>query len=187
MPSSPKPPPPGWRLFNRQLVPDPTIGGFVARRQEVRGACYRRDCRRRWEADFDGLIRHGYAGFPMPELQGLLRCRSPGGCALQFHESPQGAGLPLRVLAGFEGVVVRVRCGACQWQTEVPPARMAARLKRQGLGGEATPHTEIAAKLGRACKCGKTQWSCEVLWPAEAVQWQAASARAEAKLRRAQR
>ena len=182
-----KPPPPGWRLFNRELVPDPTIGGFLARRQEIRGACYRRDCRRRWEADFDGLVRHGYAGFPMSELQGLLRCRTPGGCSLQFHESPEGAALTLGAVSEFTCVVVVVRFETCQWRTEVQPARMAARLERQGLGGDATTHTEIAGKLSRPCKCGKTRWACEVLWPVEAIQWQVASARAEAKARRSRR
>jgi len=154
MPATPKPPPPGWRLFGRQLVPDPTVGGYLARRQEFRGSCHRRDCRRRYDIDFDGLIRHGYAGFPVRELQALLACRMPGGCSLQFHEKP--VGLPLRAFYVHDGVTV-------------------------------LPHTDIAAKLTKPCKCGKTQWACEVLWPPEVLRWQSAAISAELKLRRALR
>jgi hypothetical protein len=185
MPATPKPPPPGWRLFGRQLVPDPTVGGYLARRQEFRGSCHRRDCRRRYDIDFDGLIRHGYAGFPVRELQALLACRMPGGCSLQFHEKP--VGLPLRAFYVHDGVTVLLRCEACRWEKEVAPARLAAQLKAQGLGDDGTPHTDIAAKLTKPCKCGKTQWACEVLWPPEVLRWQSAAISAELKLRRALR
>jgi len=175
MPGPTKPPPAGWRLFNAQLVPDPTIGGFLARGQVVRGTCQRRDCNRRYWIDFEGLIRHGYSGFPMKELESLLVCRMPGGCSLVFHEDREGSGLPLSLLATYPGVQVRVRCGACRWEKEVSPSRMAASLKAAGGGGGETLHTEIADKLQRPCKCGKTQWFCEVTWPALEAGWNSRS------------
>ena len=161
-----KPPPPGWRVFNGQLVADGAIGGYFARGQEVRGACDQRDCRRRFRIDFDSLIRKGYAPFPVAELKTLLQCRRPGGCAMQCYDSPQGSGLPLATLARHPGVQVRLRCTECGWEKSLAPAKVAAHLKAAGTGDGDTLHVDLTAKLVRPCaKCGKSRWSCDVLWP----------------------
>ena len=166
--------PPGWRCFNGQLIADTTIGGYLARGQDVRGACDLRDCRRRFWIDFDGLIRRGYAGFPVSELKALLACRKPGGCAMAFHDGVKGSGLPLSMLARCEGVSVRLRCTDCRWEKAVPPMQIAAHLKASASGDESTLHVELMSKLKKPCpKCGKLRWSCEVLWPQAKSGWQA--------------
>ena len=160
------PPPPGWHVFNGQLTPDGTVGGYLARGQEVRGFCDQRDCRRRFWIDFDGLIRRGFAGFPMVELKTLLKCHKPGGCALEVRDDAQGSGLTLTVLARHPQVRVKLRCTDCRWEKVIPPTQVIAHLQAAGTGGGDTLHVALKDKLSKPCSaCGKRRWACEVLWP----------------------
>ena len=159
-------PPPGWRLLDGALVADGTVGGHVARRQDVRASCYQRDCRRTFNIDYDWMVRHGYAAFPVRELFELLRCRKPGGCALEMRSERQGSGLPLSFLARQPGVMIRLICQGCGWRKDVGPAQVVAQLAAVGIGDGATLHVELTAKLTKPCvKCAKAQWASEVRWP----------------------
>ncbi|OYU69939.1 MAG: hypothetical protein CFE28_07980 [Alphaproteobacteria bacterium PA2] len=174
MPSPPSSsPPPGWRVFNDQLVPDQTVGGYLARGQSVSGACDQRDCRRRFWIDFDNLIRRGYAPFPVKELKALLLCRKPGGCAMGFKDSREGSGLTLKALSRFPQVRIRLRCTGCKWEKTITPDRAAAQLKAAGTGSGDTFHIDLLEKLSKPCaKCRQTAWACEVIWPQARPSWQ---------------
>jgi hypothetical protein len=159
-------PPPGWRVLNGALIPDGSVGGYLARRQEVRASCYQRDCRRSVSIDYDWLIGHGYAAFPVREFIDLLKCRKPGGCALEARTERQGSGLPLADLARRKGVAIRLQCGACRWRKDITPAQAIAHLTAAGTGDGATLHVELTAKLTKPCaQCARTLWICEVRWP----------------------
>ncbi len=93
------PPPKGWRVFNGQLILDPTLWGYMHRKQVVRGSCYTRECRRNYYLDLEVLLRRGYAYVQMKEIQRLLLCHMPGGCSMTFRYEKEGSGLPLSVLA----------------------------------------------------------------------------------------
>ena len=146
---------------------DETIRGHLQRRQGVRGACYTRDCRRTYNLDFELLLRRGFAQVPMKELERLLRCNMPGGCAITFQRERQGSGLPLSVIAANPQARVRLHCLGCRWEIIIPPAKVIGRLTLAKTGGPETLHTELVGKLSRPCaKCAKTQWRCDILWPA---------------------
>jgi len=173
MQSPPNPsPPPGWRVFNDQLMPDQTVGGYLARGQKISGACDQRDCRRRFWIDFDNLIRRGFAPFPVRELKALLLCRRPGGCAMGFKDSREGSGLPLKMLSRFEPVRIRLRCTRCKWEKTLTPDRVATQLKAAGTGSGDTLHVDLLEKLSKPCaKCHQSAWACEVLWPQAVPSW----------------
>ena len=167
-----KNPPAGWRLFNGQLVPDPTVAGYLARGQDVTGTCDLRDCRRRFSIDFDSLIRRGYGAFPIVELKALLLCRRPGGCAMKFRDAREGSGLSLRSLTNFPEAQLRLRCLGCRWEKSFAPAVAISRLNALGAGGGDTLHVDILAKLSKPCpKCAKMNWASEVTWPEAGLSW----------------
>lgn len=135
----------------------------------MRGACYTRDCRRNYNLDFELLLRRGFAYVPMKELQRLLRCNTPGGCPLSFQEDRAGSGLPLSTLRDYPLARLRLRCAGCRWEKTTTPAQVIGGLEKAGTGGPATLHTDLAKTLTRPCaKCGKTAWTCDVLWPGPA-------------------
>lgn len=154
-------------MLNGALILDGSVAGHLARRQDVRAHCHQRDCRRSFNIDYDWLVRHGYAAFPVRELIELLKCRKPGGCALEVRTERQGSGLALSFLAGQRGVAIRLQCGACRWRRDIAPAQAIAHLQAAGTGDGATLHTDLTAKLTKPCaRCGKSLWTCEVRWPA---------------------
>ena len=160
-------------MFNDQLVPDQTVGGYLARGQSVSGACDQRDCRRRFWIDFDNLIRRGYAPFPVKELKALLLCRKPGGCAMGFKDSREGSGLTLKALSRFPQVRIRLRCTGCKWEKVITPDRAASQLKAAGTGSGDTLHIDLLDKLSKPCaKCRQSAWACEVIWPQARPNWQ---------------
>lgn len=172
MSTSPPPqPPPGWRAFNGQLVPDSSVAGYAARRQGVRGVCHQKDCHRRISIDFDGLLRRGFGPFPMREWLALLRCHKPGGCALEIHEEREGSGLSLQHLTRFEGVEIRLRCLNCSWEKHLAPAQAIAALKAAKTGDGGVLHVDLKSKLSKPCvRCAEMRWACEVMWP-QAAGW----------------
>ncbi|WP_421932939.1 hypothetical protein [Phenylobacterium sp.] len=160
------PPPKGWRVFNGELVPDPTLWGYMHRRQMVRGACYTRDCRRNYNLDVELLLRRGYAHVSMKEIQRQLLCHMPGGCRMTFRDEKEGSGLPLSVLAANREVRILFRCGGCRWEKSVTPAQAIAQLVAAKTGTSSTLHTELTSKTTKPCpKCAAANWTCEVRWP----------------------
>lgn len=160
------PPPKGWRVFNGRLVPDPTLWGYLHRKQVVRGACYTRDCRRNYHLDFELLLRRGYAAVPMTEIQRLLLCHMPGGCSMTFQADKDGSGLPLSLLAANREVRILFRCGGCKWEKSVTPRQAIAQLTAAKTGTAATLHTDLITKITKPCpKCAATTWTCDVRWP----------------------
>jgi len=141
--------------------------GYLRRKQGVRGAGSPRACRRSHTPDFGLLRRGGFAYVPMKELQRLLRCNMPGGCAMAFKHDRPGSGLPLSVIAANPQARVRLRCQGCKWEKIITPPQAIRRLKLAKTGTESTLHTELVAKLNKPCpKCAKTVWACDILWPA---------------------
>ena len=160
------PPPKGWRVFNGKLVADPTLWGYLNRKQVVRGACYTRDCRRNYYLDFELLLRRGYASVQMREIQRLLLCHMPGGCSMTFRDERDGSGLPLSVLASNRDVRILFRCGGCKWEKQVTPGRAIQQLVVARTGTASTLHTDLLTKISKPClKCGASNWSCDVRWP----------------------
>ena len=160
------PPPKGWRVFNGQLIPDPTLWGYMHRKQVVRGACYTRECRRNYYLDLEVLLRRGYAYVQMKEIQRLLLCHMPGGCSMTFRDEKEGSGLPLSVLAANRDVRILFRCGGCKWEKLVTPRQAIAQLTAAKTGTSSTLHTDLITKITKPCpKCAATNWTCDVRWP----------------------
>lgn len=159
-------PPRGWHIENNTLVRDDSLAGYQARGQQVRGSCYQRGCKRSCWIDIDFLVSRRMGALAMAECKRLLKCQVMGGCWLDFREDPEEVGVPLRVLAAAGGQVrIEFKCAACGYAKAVTPAAMIARLKADTRGGADTLHTALAAKLTKACRCGKTVWRLRVEWP----------------------
>jgi hypothetical protein len=174
MPLSPpsRLPPKGWRVFNGALVPDDSVGGFMVRGQEVTGTCHMRDCRRRFNLDYEKFLKAGLEGLPMRRVKAMLACHHPAGCALEVREGREGSGVRLSVLAVTKGVRVKIRCALCGGEKLTSPAKVIAGLQAAGAGGGDTLHSEIAGKLTKPCgKCHQARWLCEVRWPESAPDW----------------
>jgi hypothetical protein len=158
-------PPAGWIALDGLLQPDPTVAGYRARMQEVRGICGQRDCKRRCEVDLERLVRRGFGALPVSAAQQMLKCHNLTGCGLDFHDDRRG-GLPLRALFGRSHVRVRVKCDACSFFRVATPEAI---YKRATAGKEPMDGllvTEIAAQIKGPCsQCKKTNWRVDVLWP----------------------
>jgi hypothetical protein len=158
-------PPPGWTAASGLLEPDPTVAGHLARMQELKGVCSRRDCRRRCHVDLERLAARGFGAIAVSAVQGLLRCHSLTGCGLEFHADPR-TGLPLRALAGRSHVRIRIKCGACGFFRVILPETLIARLSAEAPMPDGLYISDIAGRIRGPCRqCRKTAWRVEVLWP----------------------
>ena len=155
----------GWRAVDGLLQPDPTIAGHLARGQEVKGVCHQRDCRRRCDLDLGRLEARGFGSLPVAAAQGLMRCHSLAGCALEFHVEPKST-LRLGDLLGRSHVRVRIKCGGCGFFRVAPPEAVIAKLTVGDTRGGAVAIGEIAGTIRGPCRrCGKSAWVVDVLWP----------------------
>jgi hypothetical protein len=158
-------PPPGWIALDGLLQPDPTVAGYRARMQEVRGVCGQRDCKRRCEVDFARLTARGFGALPMATVLQFLKCNNLTGCGLDFHEDRRG-GLPLRGLFGRSHVRIRVKCAACGFFRAATPEAIYKRVTAGKEPMDGLLVTEIAAQIKGPCgQCKKTSWRVDVLWP----------------------
>jgi hypothetical protein len=158
-------PPPGWRAVSGLLEPDPTVAGYLARMQDVKGVCGKRDCRRRCEVDLEWLARAGFGALPVATVEGLLRCHNLAGCGLAFH-SDNRAGLPVRSLVGRSHVRLRIKCAACGFFRIALPEAVIAKLSAKGPMPDGFPISDIAGSIKGPCRqCKKTAWRVEVIWP----------------------
>jgi hypothetical protein len=169
--SSGRQPPPGWNAEMGTLTPSETVGGYLARHQELRGACYSKDCRRRCEVELKALFARGFGRLTRRELLHLYRCNRLDGCNLDLIPDPVQALLPLRDLAGVPGIATRIRCTSCQFFRRYTVEEMIGQLEAAKKGGGRTGVQEVAALFTAPCKqCKKKSWTFEVLWPSEETQ-----------------
>jgi len=158
-------PPAGWLAFNGLLEPNPTIAGYLARGQEVRGVCHQRDCRRRCELDLARLAAKGFGSLPVSVAEGLMKCHGLTGCALEFH-TDRRASLPVRALFGRAHVKIRIRCNGCGFFRTATPEGLFAKLSAERAASDGLLISEVAAKIKGPCKqCRKSAWRVDVLWP----------------------
>jgi hypothetical protein len=158
-------PPPGWTAVTGLLEPDPTVAGYLARMQDVKGVCSKRDCRRRCEVDLERLARAGFGALPVATVESLLRCHSLAGCGLAFH-SDNRAGLPLRALVGRSHVRLRIKCAGCGFFRVALPEGLIAKLTAAKRMTDGFQVSEIAGSIKGPCRtCKKTAWRVDVIWP----------------------
>jgi hypothetical protein len=162
---APDDPPAGWIALDGLLEPDPTVAGYRARMQEVRGVCGQRDCKRRCEVDLERLVRRGFGALPVSTAQQMLKCHNLTGCGLDFHDDRRG-GLPLRALFGRSHVRVRVKCSGCGFFRTATPEVLWRRATAGKEPMDGLLVSEVAAQIKGPCKqCGKSNWRVDVLWP----------------------
>lgn len=162
-------PPNGWIALDGLLHADPTVAGYLARGQEVKGVCHQGDCRRRCELDLVRLARRGFGALEVTSAQGFLMCRNLTGCGLDFPRDRR-AGLPLRALVGRSHVRLRIRCEQCGFSRVSLPETVIARLSATGAARSAAPGalnvSDVAERIKGPCRqCQKTAWRVDVLWP----------------------
>ena len=158
-------PPAGWIALDGLLQPDPTVAGYLARMQEIRGVCGQRDCRRKCEVDLERLARRGFGALPVSAAQQMLKCQNLTGCGLDFHEDRRG-GLPLRALFGRSHVHIRIKCDGCGFFRVATPEALWRRITKDKDPTYGLLVTEVAAQIKGPCsQCKKTNWRVDVLWP----------------------
>jgi len=158
-------PPTGWIARDGLLQPDPTIAGYRARMQEVRGICGQRDCKRRCDVDLQRLTALGFGSLHIDTAKRFLKCDNLTGCGLDFHEDRR-AGLPLKALFGRSHVSVRVKCGGCGFFRTATPEAVWRRIMAGKSPDDGLLVGDIAAQIKGPCKqCGKSRWAADVLWP----------------------
>lgn len=161
-------PPPGWDAPTGTLCPNETVDGYLDRHQQLRGTCFRQDCRRRCEIDLKGLSRQSLGALHKNQLMQLYRCNRFDGCTLELDPDPVRAFLPLQSLAGTPGIATRIRCQHCQFFRRYTVEALIAQLEVAKKGGPNTGVLDVAALFSAPCKqCKKKSWSFEVLWPSE--------------------
>jgi hypothetical protein len=158
-------PPRGWLALDGLLTPDPTIAGYRARLQEVRGVCSQGDCRRRCTLDLDRLIRRGFGALAVTQAQQLYRCHNLSGCGLEWSEDRR-VGLPVSALFGRAGVRIRFRCSGCGSFRVALPEAVAKRMRGDDPQAAEPLVSDIAGGAKQPCRqCGKRAWRVDVLWP----------------------
>jgi len=122
--------PDGWFALDGLLQPDPSIAGYLARGQEVKGVCHQRDCRRRCDIDLTRLAARGFGSLPVTVAQSMMKCHSLSGCALEFHDDRR-ASLPVRALFGRSHVRIRIKCAGCGFFRAATAEGLLAKLLRR--------------------------------------------------------
>lgn len=157
-------PPRGWMIDRGRLEEVQTIAGYAARRCEVHGRCYRRDCRRSCHLDMAELITRGMGELTVRQVQATMRCSRLDGCALEFSERPARR-VTLADLKGREYVGVEVRCGGCGRQYVTSIEGFILHLARGGLGDENADVRRLGEILRNPCgSCSNRIWRVEILW-----------------------
>jgi hypothetical protein len=160
-------PPPGWTVLDGVLAPQQSIGGFAARHQTVRAICRQKDCRRNCAIDFERWVEKGYERVSFRELQRMLRCNRPDGCALEFEGEVSPLTLQLNQISGQANVRIRFACtaGQCNHVRTATPEAVIARLLAEKRGDPSTPVCDLRGLLKGPCPtCGKSNWKVDVLW-----------------------
>jgi len=158
-------PPPGWLALDGLLQADPSVAGYLARGQEVKGVCHQRDCRRRCEVDLGRLAARGFGSLPVSTVQTFLRCHSLAGCGLDFHED-RHSHLPLRALVGRSHVKLRIKCAGCGFFRVASPEAVIGKLSAETPMPDGLLISQIAALIKGPCgTCRKSAWRVDVLWP----------------------
>ncbi|MBV8684984.1 MAG: hypothetical protein JO111_19085 [Caulobacteraceae bacterium] len=161
-------PPAGWIVCEGLLQPDPTVAGYRARLQAVRGTCGQRDCRRRCEVDLDRLVARGLGALPVSAVQRLLKCNNLAGCGLEFPEDRR-CGLPLRALFGRSHVRIRVKCAGCGFFRAATPEALWRRVAAGEASDEGLLVSDVPGRIKGPCRqCGKKVWRVDILWPERA-------------------
>ena len=151
-------------MVHGRLEEEPTVAGYLARRCEVQGRCYRRDCRRWCVFDFELLIAGGMGLLKVREVQRTFYCNRIGGCGLIFEEKPERP-IGLGELAGRDHVGVEIRCRGCGKITVTSVEAMIAKLEATKLGGPLTDIKKLAELIRGPCgKCKAKAWAVEILW-----------------------
>jgi hypothetical protein len=158
-------PPVGWVAFDGLLQPDPTVSGYLARMQEVKGVCHQGDCRRRCDLDLKRLAARGFGALPVSTAQRFLKCQSLTGCGLDFHEDRR-TGIPLRALVGRSHVRLRIKCAGCGFFRVALPESIVAKLSVPNPMPDGLYVSEVAARIKGPCgQCKRTAWRVDVMWP----------------------
>lgn len=164
--NDPHKPPIGWHIASGILQVDRTIRGYCARRQDVVGRCFARDCRRTLRLDINRIVGDGLGALRIDQVKALYRCGRLDGCSMAYQDDLKAESLKLGALCRRPAVAVALRCGACKAILKIAPEHMIARLQAEGKGGSDTEVRDLAALLSGPCKaCGKVAWDVQVAWP----------------------
>ena len=157
-------PPKGWLAQDGLLHPDPTVAGYLARGQEIKGVCHLRDCRRRCHIDVERLARRGFGALMLTAAESFLKCQNLTGCALEFHAEPKTS-LILRSVSGRSNVKIRIRCAGCSFFRVSAPEKVIAKLSVEKPLPDGFLVSEIAGRVRGPCKqCKASAWRVDVLW-----------------------
>ena len=104
--------PAGYTAVTGLLEPDTTVGGALARGEEIKGFCGQRGCTRRCTIDLQRLVAKGFGSMQLSFVRDLWRCHSLTGCGFDLR-TEQSTGIFLRELIGRSHVRVRVKCAKC--------------------------------------------------------------------------
>jgi hypothetical protein len=170
-PAGPLTPPRGWTVLGGVLTPDPSVDGWLARRQEAAAVCRTGDCRRRCFIDLRRLHRRGWGGVSVDEYFRVLRCARPDGCSLELVQDLKTGRLPLRLVAAQPLAKLRASCRRCPWTRTADAQAWLEQLQARGLGDRDTDPRDLPAKLGPCKGCGARDWRVEVLWPDGVKRW----------------
>lgn len=157
--------PPGWTAASGLLEPDPSIAGFLARGEEVKGFCDQRDCRRRCHVDLERMVRRGFGALPVAQAKSFMRCNQLTGCGLDFH-ADRTAGLPLSTLLGRAHVRIRIKCDGCGFFRAARVETLIKRFTTDRLRGDTVLTSEVRSKITGPCRtCRTSSWRVDILWP----------------------
>lgn len=165
--SSERDTPPGWTAISGILEPGQSLLDYAARNAEVTGLCRQRDCKRRAAIDFVFWVEKGFGRLTLPDLQRMLRCNRPDGCALDFMGGHPKLDLALSQISGKSNVRVRFKCRGqgCKFSRVAVVEKVIAGLLADKRGDGSTLVCDLPKLLKGACgTCGKVNWQVDVIW-----------------------